>query len=166
MRLLIAAILLSATSLIAQETMNNDLIVKLFKAGIGDDLIVSMVQSQPGKYSLSPDDVLKLKQAGISEKILTAMTKKDAGSSTGPARTVKIDAKSPIQLSVVEALSSHSANAGDTFRLVVPENVIVEGHIVIAKGAPASGRIHHIREEKFRHSQREVGSCRRFSTGG
>jgi len=35
-----------------------------------------VIQNQPGKYSLSPDDLVKLKQQGVSEKIITAMLNK------------------------------------------------------------------------------------------
>src|SRR5438128_2170157 len=52
----------------AQEILTNDSIVKMVKGGLGDDLILTVIQKQPGKYSLSPDDLLKLKQQGVSEK--------------------------------------------------------------------------------------------------
>ena len=66
----------------AQEALTNDSILKLAKAGLSDSLIVSMVQNQPGKYSLEPDDVVKLKQQGVSEAVLAAMVAKGAGGVT------------------------------------------------------------------------------------
>jgi hypothetical protein len=69
----------------AQEILTNDSIVKMTKAGLGESLIVSMVQNQPGKYSLTPDDLVKLKQAGVSDKVLGAMVSKGSGSSAPPA---------------------------------------------------------------------------------
>jgi TonB family protein len=71
----------------AQETLTNDSIIKMVKAGLGEDLIVRMVQRQPGKYSLTTDDLVKLKQVGVSEKVLTAMVDKGTAggaSNTGP----------------------------------------------------------------------------------
>lgn len=65
-----------------QEILNNDAVVKMVKAGLGEGLIVSMVQNQPGNYSLTPEDLVKLKQEGVSEKILTAMVTKGAGNSS------------------------------------------------------------------------------------
>jgi hypothetical protein len=38
-----------------------------------------MIQGQPGKYSLNPDELLKLKEAGVSEKVLAAMASKGSG---------------------------------------------------------------------------------------
>jgi len=66
-------ILIFALVAAAQQPLTNDSIVKLVKAGLGDDLIVSLVQSQPGNYSLTPDDIVRLKHQGVSEKVLGAM---------------------------------------------------------------------------------------------
>ena len=67
----------------AQETLNNDSVAKMVKAGLGESLIVSMVQNQPGKYTLTPDALVKLKQQGVPDKVLSAMVGK--GSASGPS---------------------------------------------------------------------------------
>lgn len=64
-----------------QEVLTNDSIVKMVKAGLGEGIVVSMIQNQPGKYSLTTDDLVKLKQEGISEKILAAMVTKGSAAS-------------------------------------------------------------------------------------
>jgi hypothetical protein len=61
--------------------LTNNSIVKLVKAGLGDDTIVAMVTSQPGRYSLGADDVIALKRAGVPEKVIAAMAEKSAGES-------------------------------------------------------------------------------------
>ncbi len=71
----------------AQEILNDYEIVKMVKSGLGEGLIVSMVQNQPGKYSLTPEDLVKLKQVGVSEKILTAMVSKGAGDAAAASGT-------------------------------------------------------------------------------
>lgn len=137
LRSLVALALLAG----AQDALNNDSVVKMVKSGLGESLIVSMVQNQPGKYLLTPDDLVKLKEAGVSEKILTAMANKgsDGGS---PSRSVKVELKTPVRLVVDEAVSSKSAKAGETpLKLVVAEDVVINGHVVIAKGAAATGRV-------------------------
>ena len=60
----------------AQEVLTNEAIVKMVKSGLGEELVVSMVESQPGKYSIDPDDLLKLKREGVSETVLAAMVRK------------------------------------------------------------------------------------------
>src|SRR5258708_16494543 len=62
----------------AQEVLTNNSIVKMVKGGLGDELIVTVIQKQPGKYSLTPEDLVKLKQDGVSDKILAAMLSKGA----------------------------------------------------------------------------------------
>ncbi|HUI55734.1 MAG TPA: hypothetical protein VLY04_12230 [Bryobacteraceae bacterium] len=77
-------VFLAALCACAQDTLTNESVVKMVKSGLGESLVVSMVQNQPGKYSLSPDDLVKLKDAGVSEKILEAMATKSAGGGTAP----------------------------------------------------------------------------------
>ncbi len=73
------AVLLSLPLLAtAQQALNNEAIVKLVKAGLSEDLIVGMVNNQPGNYSLGADDVIALKQAGVSDKIIAAIVAKGA----------------------------------------------------------------------------------------
>ena len=67
---------------LAQETLTNDSVLKLVKAGLGETLIISMIQGQPGKYSLGADDIVKLKGQGVSEKVLGAMIAKGSGLSS------------------------------------------------------------------------------------
>jgi hypothetical protein len=50
--------------------------VKLVKARLGEDTIIKVVDTQPGKYSLGVEDIIALKQAGVSEKIITAILTK------------------------------------------------------------------------------------------
>ena len=39
-------------ALFAQETLTNESIVKLVKAGLGEDTVVALIQSQSAKFSL------------------------------------------------------------------------------------------------------------------
>jgi hypothetical protein len=53
--------------------MNNDSVMRMVKAGLGTDLIVQTVQTQPGKYALDADSLIGLKQAGVPEPVISAM---------------------------------------------------------------------------------------------
>ncbi len=61
------------------QGMNNEAVIKMAKAGLGEDIIVSTIKSQPGKYSTTPDDLIALKTAGVSDKVIAAMVEKAAG---------------------------------------------------------------------------------------
>jgi hypothetical protein len=76
------AVLIAALSIVAsaQQPLTNESIQKMAKAGLGDDVIVSMIQSQPGHYDLNPDTLVSLKKDGLSDKVLAAMAAKNAAS--------------------------------------------------------------------------------------
>lgn len=74
----VAVLLLFASSLIAQQTMNNEAVIKLVKAGLSDDLILSTIGAAPGTYDTSADGIIALKQAGTSDKVIAALIAKAA----------------------------------------------------------------------------------------
>ena len=78
-RVSVFAILLSATFVTAQEQLTNESIVKMVKAGLGEGTIITMIDTQPGKYSLGANDVIEMKRAGVAENIISAMLKRSAG---------------------------------------------------------------------------------------
>jgi hypothetical protein len=77
-----ACLALSA-ALFAQETLSNASIEKMARARLGDEVIVSMIQNQAGRYDVTPDSFIALKGEGISDKVLAAMAAK--GSAIAPA---------------------------------------------------------------------------------
>lgn len=77
----IAALVVIVLSLAvnAQETMNNEAVIKLVKSGLGEELILNVIRQQPGSYSMGADQLVALKQAGVSERIINAMLSRDKG---------------------------------------------------------------------------------------
>ncbi len=79
--------------LAAQQVLNNDSIIKLSKAGLSDDLIVSTINAKPGIYDTSTEGIIALKTAGVSDKVVAAIVTKGsapaapAASSASPATT-------------------------------------------------------------------------------
>ena len=53
--------------------MNNDSVLRMYKAGLGTELILQTINSQPGKYTLDADSLITLKQAGVPETVIAAM---------------------------------------------------------------------------------------------
>jgi hypothetical protein len=70
------------------QPLTNDSIVKLVKAGLGEDTIIKMVDTQPGEYSLGVEDIIALKNAGVSEKIIAAMLNKSANGQVRPTSSL------------------------------------------------------------------------------
>jgi hypothetical protein len=110
----------------AQQPLNNDTIVKLAKVGISDDVIVGMVNQQPGQYSLADADVAALKTGGVSQKVIAAMIAR-GGSPVGGAITL-YDAKgTPVQIAV-------AANAGNPAPIVLPTKTGPIGGVLMSNG--------------------------------
>src|SRR5690242_10126075 len=63
----------------AQESLTNDSVIKLVRAGLSEDLIVQTVNSQPGTYELGADNIVALKKARVSDKIIAAMLNRNNG---------------------------------------------------------------------------------------
>ncbi len=66
----------------SQDILDNDSIVRMVKAGLAENLVISMVRNQPGKYTMTPDDLVKLKQQGVPDKVLAEMIAKGTGTSS------------------------------------------------------------------------------------
>jgi hypothetical protein len=73
--------------LVAQQSLNNDSIIKLVKAGLSDDLIVATINASPGSYDASADGIIALKSAGASDKVVSAVVVKAAIPATGAVTT-------------------------------------------------------------------------------
>ncbi|MGO9094437.1 MAG: PEGA domain-containing protein [Bryobacteraceae bacterium] len=149
MRMLIlrAAVLMGvlAAGLLAQQQLNNEAIIKLHNAGLGDDMIVNMVNTQPGQYALGVDDVVALKQAGVSEKVIAAMMGKNsapaasAPAAAPPAATLTIADGTPVKLRLTQTIFSDNAREGQEVPYEVSEAVLVDGVVVLPAKAKAVG---------------------------
>src|SRR5947209_2828841 len=69
-------LLVFSFTVVAQDLLNNDSIVKMVKGRLQEAIIMKVIETQPGNYSLAVDDLIKLKQQGVSDKILAAMLNK------------------------------------------------------------------------------------------
>jgi hypothetical protein len=124
--------------------------LKLVKAGLSEDVIVGMVNAQPGKYSTSTDDVISLKSSGISDKIIAAIVNKGAAptippgtpaSSPNTSGELVVHDATPIRLRLSRNLSSADAKTGDTVDFEVLEDVKVDDVLLIPRGNTAIGTV-------------------------
>jgi hypothetical protein len=63
----------------AQEPLTNESIIKMVKAGLSEDVILTMVRSQPASYALAADQLIALKSAGVSDRVVAGMVERSAG---------------------------------------------------------------------------------------
>jgi hypothetical protein len=92
--------------------IGNDDIIKMSKAGLGEDLILQTVQLKPGHYDTAPDDLITLKTAGLSDKIIAAMEAHGTGLATRNAST-KVE-PAPLSNGVDEIGVYYKSKKGET----------------------------------------------------
>jgi hypothetical protein len=86
-RLLAGLFFVLVPMLIAQQPMNNDSVIKLVKAGLSDDLIITTINASPGVYDTSTTGLISLKGGGASDKVISAIVLKSSGAgSTAPTQ--------------------------------------------------------------------------------
>ena len=61
------------------QTFDNQSVVALHAAGLGGDVILAKVRSQPCNYDVSTNGLVALKQAGIPQDVIVAMINKCQG---------------------------------------------------------------------------------------
>jgi hypothetical protein len=69
----------------AQQALTNESVEKMAKARLGDDVIVSLIQSQEGHYEVTPEALIALKKKGISDRVLAALVAKGNPGATAAA---------------------------------------------------------------------------------
>jgi hypothetical protein len=74
--------------LAAQQALNNDSVIKLVKAGLSDDLIISTINASQGEFDTSVDGILALKAGGASDKIVSAVLLKGTAATRSAATPV------------------------------------------------------------------------------
>jgi len=133
-----------ALSLAAQQVLDNDAIIKLVKSGISDDLVVNMIDTQPGNYKTAADDMAALRQAGVSDRILSAMV--SHANAAAPAAAVESVAP-PAASAPISEIGIYYRKDGE-WKDLAPEKVTWKtagmlktlGTAGLAKGE-ASGRV-------------------------
>ena len=149
----------SASAQRASAVLTNDTILKLVKAGLGDDVIVGMVNSQQGQYAVDSEAVIAMKQAGVSDKIISAVVAKASSPAapTTPAPALStfvptvpsvsssgpfvLHDGTPVRLRLARNLSSADAKTGETIDFEVLDDLQVDDVILVKRGAVANGTV-------------------------
>jgi hypothetical protein len=101
--------------------MNNDSVVKMVKAGLGDELILQTINTQPGKYNTDADSLVALKTAGLSDRVIAAMMNKSRRQLTNVPETEK-----PIVLSDVNEIGVYYKDRSGKWTAFDPEIVHIK----------------------------------------
>ena len=89
LRYVLLCLVVSSIPAFTQQTvLTNSSVVKMVRAGLGDDLVVQSINSQPALFNTSADDLIALKRAGVSTRVLAAMLSKISAATPAAARTL------------------------------------------------------------------------------
>jgi hypothetical protein len=64
------ALALALSNPVAAETLNNESVLALIDAGLGDEVVIAKIKSSTSNFELSTDTVIKLRQRGVSGQVL------------------------------------------------------------------------------------------------
>ena len=79
-----AALLVAGTPATALAVSTRDLI-ELSKAGLGDEVLVALIEADGTVFNLDAPRILELRAAGVSERVITAMLRNATRAAAAPA---------------------------------------------------------------------------------
>lgn len=86
--LLVSLFSIPAFNLATAETITNDTIVTMVKAGLGEELISSKIKTSQNTFDVSTESIIKLKKEGVSENIIKTMLDVSTKSGTPESKTL------------------------------------------------------------------------------
>lgn len=89
--------------LLAQQSLDNASVIKLVKAGLSEDLIVTTINSSSGTYDTTANGLIALKKAGATDKVIAAIVLKAAGTAAAPAPASTAGSAAPATATVTLA---------------------------------------------------------------
>jgi len=69
----------------SRETLTNDAVITLVKAGLGSQAIIAKIKSSVPRFDISIDALVKLKAANVRDDIIEAMVASSTGAGAGTA---------------------------------------------------------------------------------
>lgn len=137
----------------AQQQLNNQDVINLIKSGLGESIVIAKIKQTGGNFDTSPASLRELKSQKISESVILAMIESvPVPSNTTPVtlKNAEIPAKysdlllkggTRVELELAYTVSSAELREGEAVSFIVVHPVLVDGAIVIERGAAATARV-------------------------
>src|SRR3546814_1886913 len=93
---LCAMTLVMSSAQAAAETLNNQMVIDLTKAGLGDEAIVAKIEETASNFDLSTTQMIDLKAKGISGAVIAAMIRSSNGSNEPDKEAFVNDSPDPM----------------------------------------------------------------------
>jgi hypothetical protein len=134
--------------------LTNKDILDMFRSKLGDEVIIAKIKSSRCHFDTVPPMLGELKHNGVSDSVIRVMIEAPYGTprqvpahldyagreepTTMATEAVLPDGKE-ITVVTIEDISSKTATEGDLLTFKVAEDVVIDGHIVIAKDTLVKG---------------------------
>lgn len=134
------------------KILHNGDVLRMYKSGLKSSQIVAKIMASPCNFDIFPPVLRELKTKGVPDTVLTAMRMVPYGPPAS-ATAVPSDELAPrtariqiplgtaIEIGTASPVSSANAGVGDEIRFVVLRRVMVNGVMVIDRGATARARV-------------------------
>jgi hypothetical protein len=103
--------ILAMPSASAQQTLNNDSVIRMVKMGFQEDMIINAINRSPGTYNTSTDGLVALKNARVGDKVVSAMVSRN--SVVAPASAAPTVPVSEVAPAGIQATSQRTVPALD-----------------------------------------------------
>lgn len=128
------------------QVLTNRDVLKMVEAKLAPEFIVEKIRTSPCDFDTSPEALQKLKDAGVPDSVLLVIVvTPNVAANAEPAQPRKVSVRIPegtlVELETAYTIDSQLVRKGDaiTFRVVNP--VVVDGTVVIEKGATATAHV-------------------------
>lgn len=145
-------VLLTASPLYAVSLRD---LIRLSQAGLGDAVLVALIELDSGPFALTADQILELRQAGVSEPVIVALIRA-AGTPSAPI-DVPIPAEAP--------LATYAPTVPDTQYVVEQVPVAVPVYVPVFV-APTIGLPHGSHSRSGVATDVPLGGRRFINIGG
>jgi hypothetical protein len=121
------------------QPLTNADVLKMVESKLATEVVVEKIKASPCDFDTSPAALARLKEAGVPDALLLVMVMSPK-CAPPPARrvAVRVPQGTPVELETAYTIDSQLVRKGDavSFRVVNP--VVVDGQVVIEKGAAAT----------------------------
>ena len=119
--------------------LTDDDVRQMIESKLAPEVVVEKIRASPCDFDTSPEALGRLKEAGVPDSLLLLMVMSPkCGAQPARRVAVRVPTGTPVELETAYNVNSQLVRKGDvvSFRVVNP--VVVDGQVVIEKGATAT----------------------------
>jgi hypothetical protein len=142
----------------AQPPLVNKDVTEMLKAGLSMEVVIAKIKTSESKFDTSPAALQDLKNANVPDVVILAMVNASAATPDNSSALaggqkegteVKVPDGTPLEIELLSNISSATAKEGDIVDFTIVNPVVIDGIVVIEKGAPARARIAAVKKAGY-----------------